>query len=335
MKRNSLAVSFILTCLLFFVLGLPFTNSQPAETNTATPVLRFTAESRFRIVQFTDIHWNDGDEKNLQSLALMKSILDIEKPNLVVLTGDIISGGPTKEPTTAIKTVLSPMIERKIPWAYVLGNHDGEGVYSKEQIIQLAESLPYSLTSRGPTNITGVGNYWLPVYSSTGDKQSATIYCIDSNAYEKTNHDNYDWIYPNQIQWYRETSLKLTAANGGTPLPALAFFHIPLPEFNDIWNTGKCLGRKNETICSPKINSGFLAAMLEMGDVMGLYVGHDHYNDFEGNWYGIRIGYGRQTGYTKNVVEDMPRGARVIELQENSRTYSTWIRVAGGKKITY
>lgn len=329
----NLRFSFCLTIIM--VLGLHGANTQPAISNTAKPLLRFNEDNRFRIVQFTDIHWNDGDEKNLQSLSLMKSVLDTEKPALVVLTGDIISGGPTKEPTTAIQTVVSPMIERKIPWAYILGNHDGEGVYSKEQIIQLAESLPFSLTSRGPTNINGVGNYCLPVYSAASGQPAAVIYCLDSNSYEKGNHENYDWIYPSQIQWYREISQKLTATNGGKPLPALAFFHIPLPEFNDVWNTGKCVGRKNETVCCPKINSGMLAAMLEMGDVMGLYVGHDHYNDFEGNWYGIRIGYGRQTGYTKNAIEDMPRGARVIELQENSRTYSTWIRVAGGKKITY
>ena len=90
------------------------------------------------------------------------------------------------------------------------------------------------------------------------------------------------------------------------------------------------MGQKHETVCCPKVNSGFFATMVEMGDVMAAYVGHDHINDFEGDWYGIRLGYGRASGYTPYGRPDMPRGARIVELQEGERNFNTWLRLDDG-----
>ncbi len=64
-----------------------------AGTLTST-ALRYNADGTFKIVQFTDIHWQkDGpDDKN--TAKLMADILDAEKPDLVVLTGDTTSKVP-------------------------------------------------------------------------------------------------------------------------------------------------------------------------------------------------------------------------------------------------
>jgi predicted MPP superfamily phosphohydrolase len=55
--------------------------------------LTFSAQGRFRIVQFTDTHFNEGEPdagKAEAVLALMGQVLDAERPDLVVLTGDIV-----------------------------------------------------------------------------------------------------------------------------------------------------------------------------------------------------------------------------------------------------
>ncbi len=57
------------------------------------------------------------------------------------------------------------------------------------------------------------------------------------------------------------------------------FFHIPLCEYDDVWNTGQCTGSKNEPVCCPIFNSGLFTALKSTGDVMGVFVGHDHTND--------------------------------------------------------
>jgi hypothetical protein len=64
-----------------------------------------------------------------------------------------------------------------------------------------------------------------------------------------------------------------------------------------------------------------------MGDVMGTFAGHDHLNDYIGELHGIRLGYGRATGYNTYGKEGFPRGARVIQLFEGERRFDTWIRL--------
>jgi hypothetical protein len=70
--------------------------------------------------------------------------------------------------------------------------------------------------------------------------------------------------------------------------------------------------------------------MVEHRDVMGVFVGHDHDNDYAGLVKGICLAYGRATGF--DAYGKLMRGARVIELIEGKRTFDTWIRT-GDKKI--
>jgi hypothetical protein len=81
------------------------------------------------------------------------------------------------------------------------------------------------------------------------------------------------------------------------------------------------------------VNPGLFAAFLEAGDVMGTFVGHDHVNDFEGELFGIRIGYGRASGFSPYGREGFERGARVIRLQEGERAFATWLRLADGSRV--
>ena len=146
----------------------------------------------------------------------------------------------------------------------------------------------------------------------------------------------YGWVKHDQVQWYLNESKKYTEANGGTPLTALSFFHIPLPEFHEAVKDENAflIGTRKEKACAPEINTGLFAAMQEAGDVLGVFVGHDHVNDYAVSWKGIMLCYGRYTG-GKTVYHDMPggNGARVIELTEGERQFRSWIRLEGGKVI--
>ena len=67
------------------------------------------------------------------------------------------------------------------------------------------------------------------------------------------------------------------------------------------------------------------AAMKEAGDVMGVFVGHDHDNDYAVMWKNILLAYGRYTG-GNTVYNHLPNGARIIVLDEGARTFTSWIR---------
>ena len=80
-------------------------------------------------------------------------------------------------------------------------------------------------------------------------------------------------------------------------IPAISFIHIPIPEFLDVWNQKETFGQKNELVCCSVKNTGLFSAILEQKNIKGIFVGHDHKNDYSGDLDGVMLGYGRKTGY--------------------------------------
>jgi hypothetical protein len=300
--------------------------------------LKFNGNGKFKIVQFTDIHYVTGREGTKESLRVMNRVLDAEKPDFVIFTGDIITCSPQKP---GWDDVLNVVINRQIPYAVILGNHDDEHDWTRKQIMDYVVTKPYCLSQIGPDDIKGTGNFILEVKNKE-EKPGLLLYCLDSNAYNKIGKQKgYDWIGFDQIDWYRKNSLSYTRKNEGKPCPALAFFHIPLQEYTLLQDTTKnnyvknapVFGIRAEKECPGMINTGMFAAMVECGDVMGVFAGHDHDNDYIGYLNGISLAYGRFTGNSENIYNSIGVGARIIELQENQRSFETWIRTSENKVL--
>lgn len=295
--------------------------------------LRFNKEGKFKIVQFTDIHWKAGNPASDVAATMMNEILDAEKPDLVIFTGDIVYASPARE---GFIKAFEPVVSRGLPFAVTLGNHDDEHDMNRVEVFEFIKEFPLNMTST-VEGLSGVTNYILSVKSSDGSKDAATLYVFDSNSYTTLKQlKGYGWIKHDQVQWYIEESKKRSGINGGEPLPALAFFHIPLPEYFEAVKEGTVFmyGTRMEKVCCPEINSGLFAAMLEAGDVMGTFVGHDHINDYAVNWKGIMLCYGRYSG-GNTVYNGIPggNGARIIELTEGVRGFRSWIRLKDDKVI--
>ncbi len=189
-----------------------------------------------------------------------------------------------------------------------------------------------------------MGNFVRLIASSKdGNAATAVLYFFDSGSYAPSASTSgiggYGWITFEQIDWYRRVARDLVRSRQAeiapsVACPALAFFHIPLPEYNEVWDQHLCGGVKQEPVCCPRINTGLFAAFYEAGDVRGVFVGHDHVNDFEGNLHGIRLCYGRASGYNTYGKEGFPRGARLIRLREGEQTFTTWLRLDNGSVVS-
>jgi hypothetical protein len=299
--------------------------------------LSFNEDGTFKIVQFTDMHYRHGDPRSDTTLLLIDRVLDAEKPDLVVYTGDIVTG-PVRE---GWNRVTAPVIERGIPFIVTLGNHDHEYNVTRDEIAALITAYPYNLNSPFGASPDRVMDNVIPIYGGKRQLQEkALVYCFDSGDYSSMNGiSGYNWITPDQIQWYREQSLFYTLKNNHEPLPAVAYFHIPLPEyrlaFDDDKNTR--YGVRKEDECSPVLNTGMFFAMKEMGDVMGTFVGHEHVNDYIVDYHGIALAYGHFSGW-KTTYTAETNGVRLVILKEGKREFETWLHSLDGtirERVTY
>ncbi|MEL7586412.1 MAG: metallophosphoesterase [Prolixibacteraceae bacterium] len=291
---------------------------------------RFRKDHTFKIAQFTDIHWDDNSPGCAKTVETIHAVLQAEKPDLAILTGDIVTAPPAREGWRRIAAIFE---KAQTPFAVVLGNHDAEPEITRDQIFELLQPLPYFAGIKGP-ELSGCGNYDLPVMASDGKSVAAVIYCMDSNDYPKDRKiGHYDWIRYDQIGWYRTTSDSHTSRNKGFPLPSLMYFHIPLVEYYNIVGKETTIGKKNEGIASAAVNSGLFASLVEKKDVMGVFVGHDHDNNYIGLEHDIALAFGQVTG--TDAYGDLERGSRIVELHEGEFRFDTWIRTPSGTQFKY
>ncbi|MBQ2790289.1 MAG: hypothetical protein IJE97_11695, partial [Thermoguttaceae bacterium] len=210
----------------------------------------------------------------------------------------------------------------------------------------------YAEFSKSPLNMTrdvpelpGAGNCFIPILGADG-KEKRRIWLFDSHSYCRLSDNprihalskvvswEYDWIKPAQIAWYMAESEKAESENGA-PIPSAAFFHIPTPEFWELHDkegeTYKAkegvIGIRGENPASPRVNSGLVAAAIQRGDLEALFVGHEHNNDYIGEYKGVVLAYGRKTGV--ETYGDLPRGGRVIDFAEDKPGFETRIVIPG------
>ncbi|KZL82365.1 calcineurin-like phosphoesterase [Colletotrichum incanum] len=319
------------------------------------PQPRIPENGRFKIVQLADLHLSTGVgkcrdampegynggvcEADPRTLDFVSKILNEEKPNLVVLSGDQVNGETAPDAQSAIFKIAQILIKMKIPYVSIFGNHDDEGSLPRAAQMQILESLPYSLAKAGPEDIDGVGNYYVEVLArGKSDHSALTLYMLDSHAYspDERKYHGYDWIKQNQIDWFKKTStsLKKTHKEYSKLHMDLAFIHIPLPEYRDADLALK--GTWKEGVTAPNYNSGFRDALVEQGVVM-VSCGHDHVNDYcslsldseqkPALWmcYAGGAGFGGYAGYG-----GYHRRIRVFEVDTNEARITTWKRVEWG-----
>ncbi|MEN8125735.1 MAG: metallophosphoesterase family protein, partial [Bacteroidota bacterium] len=260
-------------------------------------------------------------------------ILEAEKPDLIVLTGDIVTGNEENWPTIeSWETLTNLFIKYKVPYAVVFGNHDDEAQTSREELLNYLTARKNCLIAdEGGDKVKGIGNYVLPVYNRDGTSEKL-LYFLDSGSYSLAKDkgvEGYDWIGRSQIDWFANTNQSFLKANKNAQ--ALMFFHIPLPEYKQAFDNGEFRkGVRMEDECSPDINTGMFAEMLQQGNVLGTFVGHDHNNNYIAQLYNIALCYGYMSG--GNTYRDLPlRGARVILLEEGKQGFTTWLRRVDNK----
>ena len=265
------------------------------KVEKSTP--RINQYGKFKIMQVADLHLSTGLGKcrdalpvghnggncdaDTRTLGFVEKMIDEEKPDLVVLSGDQVNGETAPDSQSAVFKFAEMLKRHQIPYAAIFGNHDDEGDLDRAATMALMQDLPYCLSEAGPTDIDGVGNYLVEILGRGSTSHSAlTIYLLDSHSYspDERQFRGYDWLKPNQINWFKKTSQTLKDKHKEyTHIHMdLAFIHIPLPEYRNL-DGHQAVGNWSEPPTAPGFNSGFKDALVEEGVVLlscGQYASH-------------------------------------------------------------
>ena len=322
--------------------------------------LRFRPDGSFKILILTDPH--GGTDMHPQLKPGIDAIVTAAQPDLVLFGGDLtghrIGCETTQELREYIGQITQVMEEKGIPWAHVYGNHDYNKGLSNAGQQTVFESFPCCVSKRGPEDVSGVGNYVLPILHAERDEVVFQVWAMDTHDDNRCFARKYglsedtqfilpehfcmgyhsDSVHTDQVLWYFETSRAIEQALG-RKVPGMMYMHIPLPEFCLIPRNPQqthMTGVMREHVGCNEVNPGLFSACLQRGDIKGIFCGHDHLNDFCGQYCGVTLGNCAGINYDCGSNDDQ-RGGRVVELCQDDpwhgNTYMLRLRdVMGAEK---
>ncbi len=342
----------VLAVVLSLVMVLSLTCTAFAGSDYSTPSmdrLKFDSKGNFRILQLADCQ--DGMLPRYGMIEFIKKALEKYKPDLVVFTGDNIGAVDTKlAAKMGIEAIIEPVAAAGVPFTFTFGNHDAENV-SKDYQYGIYTSFSNCYAYDAVPDMYGMGTHNLPIYASDGSKIAFNIWIFDSNMYNEEK-GGYDHIHEDQLQWYVDASNVLKAQNGGEPVPSIAFQHIVPNEALDyilvsdtaVENGYESEGKwyyldpeyaekgsvLQERPCPGTVDSMQMELFAQQGDVLGVFFGHDHVNDYIinttlKNAKGESIDLVNTPGATfSSYGNEQMRGCRIIDISEKDTwTYKT------------
>lgn len=289
------------------------------EGDYSTDIAKFDKNGKisnedFVILTTTDFHLDDYDSDKKTMEMFFRQIKD-NKPDLVVLTGDIILGD--YQQIDAIKFARA-MEKIGVYWTAVFGNHETreeKGLY-KWMLLKSFSVYPHCLCKFGPKELFGYGNHTVNIFGKDGLRQTLFMFDSGRNVNDEykaqynlpADFDSYDFLKKEQIDFYKNEIDRLEKKYG--KFGSMMYMHIALKEFEEVFNlqedgsyapSGKAellYGEQYESVGCAKYNSGMFDAILEKGSTKAVFAGHDHVNDWCAKYKGIYLVYSQHAGYS-------------------------------------
>ena len=263
----------------------------------------------FVILNLADIQLTNSEQFNSvgkEAFEMIDNLIEEQQPDLITLTGD------NAWSAVCYIELVKFIDSLNIPWAPVLGNHDGDGSINDFWCSYICYESENCLFKFGPYDM-GYGNYIINI--TENGKIIHSLYMMDTHSYKNyttpdgKTYEDYDNLWNNQIEWY-EWAVKGTNTLVGRTVESTVFLHIPVYEmkevyesnydrvndkFTDVYAKGS-FGVIHEIPCPGAENNGFFDLVKELGSTKNIIFGHDHINSGSVVIDGVRLTYGLKLG---------------------------------------
>ncbi len=280
-------------------------NLGPRESKSATVVLEAeeyavlaAQEGRsFRILQLTDFHNDVSDELTERTYDDIRALVRIHQPDLLAVTGDIWCGDDKPEIAPALmRRDLEFLGSLQMPWAFTWGNHDY--IADFEADMARLRAAPFSIMPEGD----GRGNFRIEIRND--DTPVWDLYFLNSHT---------ECLLPEDLAWLEAEASRVKSARESSS-PAIAYFHIPLEQYETARLSGRVIGIAQEEVAYWGNTSDRFEPIRRTETIRACFVGHSHVNDFHTVEDGVVLAYGRVIGHGGYGAELLRKGATLLEL---------------------
>ncbi|EPZ35968.1 hypothetical protein O9G_003883 [Rozella allomycis CSF55] len=260
--------------------------------------LTFPSNRPLKLIQITDLHYGEGEESDSLNDNIQTKFINLEKPDFVIFSGDLISGdfsdGSNGWYEKELNKVLRTVRLMNTSYAFILGNHDIEADLTEKEIMRLTENDPLSHTRTGILSTYDERHdYILPIYNN-GAVEAYIVMLFTGRFGCGGFVHGWGCVESYQVAW-----LKAQLESFDRNKAVYIFIHIPTREYMYMFNNYPVFGTLLEPggVGCSMVRSEFVATVSEFKNVLSISCGHDHENDFGGLYGETYLLYGRKTGY--------------------------------------
>ena len=258
--------------------------------------------------------------KNQLCYNYLTEIINAVKPDLIIITGDVVYGEFDDE-GVALLYLIEFMESFDIPWAPVFGNHDNESKKGADWQCDQFEAAENCLFLQ--RTLTGNGNYSIGI--AQGGYITRTFYMLDSNGCGSASRESLlnghtktsPGFGADQIKWYTSS---ITELRKSAPAVKISFaYHIQQAIFAKAYEKYGFVQNESTMKANPinidthpdkaSTDFGYIGsslkgpwdtnyatfnAMVALG-VDSIFVGHEHLNSASVVYEGVRFQFGQKS----------------------------------------
>ena len=295
--------SFLVSAASASLLSPSLLNASESFALNQKQVIEVPANKPFRILQITDIHFfgKNRDIDDPKSLKLIEGLLKQFNPNVIAITGDWWSNDQGGQGLHFCEHSAKRIDALGVPWFFAWGNHDE--VLDRPKAHDILEGMKHTLYSRGDGN----GNYRIELRDEKTKEALWQFFML---------HTEKVGVSKRETDWLKKE------CKGLPKVPGFIFCHIPVLQYDTIWQDWTAVGIKHEKVCNEEEKGASLPLIAQTGRVDAMFVGHDHVNDYSGVHTGVNLVYGRATGFGGYGADRVEKGGTLIEIQPAQKKYS-------------